>query len=222
MSTWSDRTIACPRCSASVRARIALGAHIGRVPEVRDAVLARTFHRFPCAACGMSIQVHARFEYTDIERRQLVLVGLPPEVRTWQELETTLNTTIDRALEHGSPLVAPFVREVKRRVVFGVEELREKLVVWDAGLDDGLVECIKVRAYASDPTLAAPGSRLHVDAVSEGDVLRCKWFPSPDAAPDKVLELPDHWVADAVRDRESLEARFPELFRGGFVSVDRL
>jgi hypothetical protein len=221
MSMWSERTIACPSCGAERRARIALGAHVGRAPQVRDDVLARRFHRVACA-CGLEIRIEARFEYTDIERRQLLLVGRTGECAAWPELEGELRAAVHRVLELGSPLVQPFAREVKSRVVFGTDELREKLIIWDAGLDDGIVECIKVRAFASDPGLAAPGSRLLVDEVTDSDALACLWSPRAGAPASSRLELPSTWVRDAYRDRGSLEARFPELFRGGFVSVDRM
>ena len=105
--------------------------------------------------------------------------------------------------------------------MFGLEELREELVIWDAAIDDALVECMKVRAYASDPALAAPGSHLIVDVVRDDEVIVCTWFPAT-PGPTQLVELPAPWLHDALRDRASLEARFPELFRGGFVSVDRL
>lgn len=216
MSTWSQREVACPTCAASVRVKVALGAHVGRAPQVRDQVLARTFHRFVCPA-GHTITVHSTFEYMDIERRQLLLVGGVDDRARWPAYEARVDTTVDRVLHLGSPLTEPLVRELRSRVVFGLEELREKIVIWDAAIDDGLVECIKVRAYASDPALAAPGTRLVVDHVRDDDVLVCTWHPS-----GAVLEFPVHWLHDALRDRASLEARFPELFRGGYVSVDRL
>lgn len=217
----SARAIRCPACGAEQRARVAVGVGAGRAPEVRDDVLARRLHRAACA-CGQAIRLEAEFEYVDVERRQLVLVGRADQLAAWPALEARLRAVVHRGIELGSPLVQPFAREVRSRVVFGAEVLREKLVVWEAALDDGLVECIKIRAFAADPALAAPGSRLVVDAVGADDALACCWFPRADGPPARRVELPPSWVADAYRDRGSLEARFPELFRGGFVDVHRI
>lgn len=221
MSTWSERTICCPSCGAARRARIALGAHAGRAPHVRDDVLARRLHRVACA-CGLAIRIEAAFEYMDVTRRQLCLVGRADQLSAWPALEARLHATVHRALELGSPLARPLVRGVRSRVVLGTEGLREKLVVWEAALDDGLVECVKLRAFASEPALAAPGSRLVVDAIAADDALACWWSPRADAPPTRWLELPSGWMRDACRARGSLEARFPELFRGGFVDVRRM
>jgi len=218
---WIERVIRCPACGAEQRARVAAGVSAGRAPEIRDAVLARRLHRAACA-CGLAIRIEAAFEYLDVERRQLVLVGRVDQLAAWPALEARLGAAVHRGLELGSPLIQPLAREVRGRVVFGGEALREKLIVWEAALDDGLVECIKIRAFAADPALATPGGRLVVDAVGADDALSCCWSPRVDAPPARRVELPASWVRDAYRDRGSLEARFPELFRGGFVDVRRI
>lgn len=220
MSTWTQRELACPTCGQAVHAKIAIGAHVGRAPQIREQVLARTFHRFTCPA-GHPITVHAAFEYMDTERGQLLLVGRTNDRAEWPAFEARVRATVDRVLELGSPLTEPLVRGLKPRVVFGLEGLREKLVIWDAAIDDALVECMKVRAYAADPALAAPGSHLLVDHVRDDEVIECTWFPAQ-PGPTLRVELPADWLHAALRDRASLESRFPELFGGGFVSVDRL
>jgi hypothetical protein len=221
MRTSRERALRCPACGAEQRVRIVVGASAGRAPEVRNDVLARRLHRAACA-CGLAIRIEAELAYLDVERRQLVLVGRADQLAAWPALEARLGAVVDRGLALGSPLLEPFVREVRSRVVLGAEALREKLVVWEAALDDGLVECIKIRAFAADPALAAPASRLIVDAVGADNALACWWLPREGASPARRVELPASWVRDAYRDRGSLEARFPELFRGGFVDVRRI
>ncbi len=157
MTIWCERVIRCPGCGTAQTAQIARGANAGRDPHLRDEVLGRRLHRVACA-CGLEIRVEATFEYLDIERRQLLLVGRADSLESWPELEAQLRTIVRGALERGSPLLQPFVRDVRSRVVLGAEALREKLVVWEAALDDALVECIKLRAFAADPALAAPGA----------------------------------------------------------------
>ena len=219
MSTWSERELTCPECGATVHARIALGVHVGRVPEVRDAILARRFHRFTCPA-GHELAVDVSFEYTDLERKQLLLVGTHSRRGEWAAWESHLADLVHRVRDLGSPLVHWIVEGLRSRVVFGLDELREKLVLWQHGIDDALIECIKIRAWASDPTLATPGSRMFVDDVRDDDTLVCVWLPPAGAA--RTLELPAHWLRDAERERETLARRFPELFGGGFVSIARL
>jgi CpXC protein len=212
MSTWRERELACA-CGQAIRARVAVGAHVGRAPQVRTAVLDRSFHRFACA-CGAVVAVDTQFEYFDLERRQLVLVGATSDRGAWRELEHRLRTTVLRALDYGSPLTSDLVARLLPRVVFGLEALREKLVLADAGLDDGLIECVKIRAIANDPELAR--GRIWIEAVTSGDALHVRH----DARSD-VFELPASWVHAALRDRGSLENRYPDLFGSGYVDLDR-
>lgn len=222
MSTWDDLVLRCPRCATELRARIAAGVHASRIPEVRDDILARRFHRVACRGCGASIEVQRPLVYTDFDRDHWVLVAGPGELGRWPAYEARLREDVARVFERGSPLAHGLAERLRVRVVFGYEELREKLVVWDAGLDDALVECLKVRAYAEDPALAAPGSRLLVEGCRD-DALDLLWFArATDARPARALTTPPAWLRDTDRDRASLAARFPELFGGGFVSAARL
>ncbi|MEO8707340.1 MAG: CpXC domain-containing protein [Kofleriaceae bacterium] len=222
MSTWTTRSLACPRCGVLASVRIAAGVHVARAPEVREQILAGQLHRFTCSGCDESTQVEAAFVYTDFPRHHWISVATPDELASWRDHEARLAGEVARAFELGSPLAHPLADGLRVRLVFGSVELREKLVVWGAGIDDALVECVKVRAFASDPELAAPGSRLLVETVA-ADGLVLAWFAgAADRTPARRVEVPGAWLADTDRDRASLAARFPELFGSGFVSVARL
>ena len=212
MSTWTERELTCA-CGQVVKARVTIGAHVGRAPQVRTAILDRSFHRFACT-CGSVIAVDTQFEYFDLDRRQLVLVGATSDRAAWPAFEHRLRETVLRTLAWGSPLTSDLVARLAPRVVFGVEALREKLILADAGLDDGLVECVKIRAIANDPRLARGSMR--VDAVTSGDGLHVRNAARPDG-----FELPASWVHAALHDRASLENRYPDLFSGGYVDIDR-
>lgn len=222
MSTWDSRAFTCPDCETRGAITLARGVHGSRVPAVRRDVLARAFHRATCAGCGATIEVRRTLLYTDLERGHWVLVAAPRELARWPELEVELRAGVERGFGLGSPLAATTAPR-RVRLVIGYEGLREKLVLWQAGLDDALVECMKVRLVASEPALAAPGSLLTVDAIGDGDELTVAWWPDATAAaPTRRVVLPGAWLVEADRDRDALRARFPELFAGGFVSIHRL
>ena len=223
MSTWQDVTLRCPSCAASVAARIALGAHVTRAPQIREQVLARTFHQFVCGHCATQLDLAQPFVYTDFDRDQWILVRNVDEERDWRMWEQRLKDDITRAFEHGSPLVHDISKRLFARVVFGYEALREKLVIWNAGLEDAIVECIKVRALSTDPSLGGPDARLIVDSIDEDDRIRFAWFASyGDRAPSRFIEVAPMWIRDTDRDHAALESRFFELFANGYVSFRRL
>ena len=223
MSTWQDTTVQCPRCATELHTRIALGVHITRVPHVRQQILDRTFHTLTCNSCNASLAIAQPFVYTDFGRNHWLLVRVIGDEPDWREWEAQLEQDLARAFEHGSPLAHELGKQLLARVVFGYEALREKLVVWDAGLEDAIVECIKVRAISADPTLAATGSALVVDQIDDDDTIHFAWFANAaDPAPERLIDVPPTWVRDTDRDHASLEARFAELFGARFVSVRRL
>lgn len=216
MSTWQDTTTPCPRCANAVAVRVADSVHISRVPHVREQILARTFHSFTCAACAETFTVAKRFVYTDLDRDEWLLVALASDEASWPTWESQLQKDLTAAFDHGSPLVHRFARRMRARVVFGYESLREKLVIWDAGIEDAVIECIKVRAIAQDPTLA--GSQLTVDRISDAGAID---LIARSGATVRELAVPASWLGDADRDHASLVARFAELFSSGYVSLRR-
>jgi hypothetical protein len=216
MSTWEATTAACPACGASVSMRVATSVHIARVPEVRTSVLERTLHRVTCV-CGQKIAVDTAFTYVDVERGQWIQIEPVSRRDDWASVETQTMRALTRGLDHTSPIISGLAESARRRLVFGTEELREKLIVWDAGIDDGLLECLKLRAWIDEPTLIrAPlvAERMTDDGGVE--------LVRVDEQPPRHFAVPASWVDRALDERGSLEARYPELFRGGFVNVLRL
>ena len=149
--------------------------------------------------------------YIDMDRKHWVSV-VPGERERWPEHEDAVAALFERTMTT-SPLARRLREGFTVRVVFGLEELREKLVIWQANLDDAVVECAKVHAVGQQPQLARAQS-LIVDAVHDGAlelVVDGAWR----------LVLPRELVA-RLSDDDRLPARFPELFGGRYVSLHRL
>ncbi|MEO8701709.1 MAG: CpXC domain-containing protein [Kofleriaceae bacterium] len=212
MSTWFDEDVACVGCGIVQTARLAHGIHASRAPEVRAQLFARTFHRIECRSCGLAFTGQRPLVYTDMERKHWLQVALANERPRWPELEVATGEIFDRAFV-GSPLVEDLYQGFKVRLVFGLEELREKLVIWAGGLDDAVVECVKAQLIVSEPRLARATS-IVVDAVSpeQALVLTIDGTERVDISAELVDEMHD----------PRLRTRFPELFGGRFVSIHRL
>lgn len=222
MSTWISVAIACPRCHVETAARVAQGVHVTRVPRVRTEVLTRTYNEIACSGCATRLAIHESFIYVDFDRGHWILVATREDRDAWRDWERKLDEGFARAFEHGSPMAHELSARMHARVVFGYEALREKLVVWSAGIEDQIIECMKVRAIAEDPTLATPGSTMVVDAIT-ADGIRVGWFADRrDHDPSRVVVLPAAWVGESDRDHAILRARFAELWRHRFVSFERL
>jgi hypothetical protein len=132
--------------------------NVQRTPAWRQRVLDRTFHRVQAA--GADMQVEKSFFYLDLPRGQAFLVHPPRERFRYKQSSEQL----DRMLK-----VLPKemrTRAQQLRVVFGTEELREKLVAADAGLDDRAVELMKAAVVHDHPVLLTRARlRLSLDQV---------------------------------------------------------
>lgn len=142
MSTWTHIPLRCPDCGADFERPLLKGIHASRLPQVRADILAGRFQRFPCPACGMTLQVEDSTVYTDFERGHYVAVE-PPDPPDWRASREKHVAIFDRCFTFGPPVAEELAHGMTPRLVFGVRALTEKLLAWDAGLDDRLIEGLK-------------------------------------------------------------------------------
>jgi hypothetical protein len=218
MSTWSVVDVACPACATRVELPVARGVHASRAPRWREAALDGTLHHVRCGGCGTEIDVRTPFLFTDMSRAQWVHVDVPGALPRWREVEAAALAGF-ATWSRTSPLFAERAATLKVRIVFGVEELREKLLAWDAYGDDARIECAKLAMLRQRPDVRRPGERLRVDAITDGDLqMRA-------VAADEPRRARAGWTTPAAvvahLDLAAWRAELPELFERGFVSIDR-
>lgn len=130
----------------------------GRHPHLREQVLARKLHRFECPSCNRMLVIDSDFFWFDFHRKQFIGV-FPAGMRAQAEVcEPVLAATFEFTMKEQAP---EFVKKYSEgffvRTVFGVEELREKIVVHGAGLDDVILEMLKSELFAAHPELIERG-----------------------------------------------------------------
>jgi len=197
---------------------LARGVHASRAPRWREAVLDGSLHRARCAGCDAEIDVHRPFLYTDMARRQWVHVDVPEALGRWRAVEAEALAGFDR-WSATSPLFATRAHELRVRVVFGVDELLERLMIWDAGCDDATIECAKLTALRERPDARGHDERLRVDAIDDRG-LHVRAISADRARAPRAAWITPRAVVDTL-DLATWRGRFPELFGRGFVSIDR-
>jgi hypothetical protein len=222
VSIWYSHDFACPSCNEPMSALLARGIHAKRAPAVRAQILSSTLHRIQCPACETEIDAHREVAYTDFERHHWVHVARPDELPRWAAVERDALACFDRVMTQGAPVVAPLAAAFRVRVVFDLDELRERLAIWDAGLDDGIVECVKLACVRDDPAVLAAGHRIRVREIAPGGGLVLAAI-APAAPRDDAARwtVPAGTVAAITADAADWRRRMPELFARGFVAFDR-
>jgi hypothetical protein len=210
MSTFVPSTIVC-KCGERYSVEVANGLHISLRPDLRQQILDGTFHRFFCPSCGMTAMIDATMSFTDFPRRQWFTVapanGLPWR-RQWLEIARTSfqATMVDNAPE----LVVGWGHEMTRRLMFGLAALREKLITSDAGLDDRVVELLKIQIVRDLRGELSPNHYFHLVAVEDDALVFERTHP------DGIIRsfaIPRRIYEDLARDPELpklIELAFPD------------
>jgi hypothetical protein len=176
MSVTGRRTLACRGCGAAVEGMSIESANPARHPPFRDQLLARTLLRTACPGCGAPHEHFDRFVWTDLRGGLCACVVHEADRDDWADLEQEARDALSLPLrEEGPDAVRAWGAGIAIRLVFGLEELRDKVVCSMHGLDDRLVEAAKLElppgAMLDD---AVPGEALTFRRV-DGRVARIAW-----------------------------------------------
>lgn len=209
MSTYRIQPIRC-RCGAGFEGELFDGLHVSRRPDLRDRILEGGFHRFTCPACGQPVVVERRLAYTDFPRRHWFTVFPRIDLRHRDELVALARRSFQATMVERAPaLVQGWATEMVERAIFGLASLREKLAVLDAGLDDRLIECLKLQLFRAAGLVLHPDTFLYVAAV-ETDTLVLHYAP-PGRLPTS-LPVPRELYTELELERDRLRRELPWLF----------
>ena len=215
MSTFSPATLRCA-CGHEHAVEVADSLHVSARPDLRAAILAGEFHRFACPACRRASTVEKLVAYTDFPRRQWFTVVPPVNLARRSEWVAYAERSFRAVfLERAAPIVRTWAPSFTRRVIFGLASLREKLVAFDAGLDDRTLEHLKLDLIADGRLGYTPDGYFHLSEV-RGDQLVLEWgLPGDRATQELVVPRSEYDVRHASPDL----ARATALLTGPVVDL---
>ena len=123
MSTEIVKEIVCPQCGETQKYRLLAGINSQENPELKEQILQETLFDWRCDRCNYFAAMVYPFLYTDPQKR--LVVSVTP---------TGTDSTVEP-----TAAIAPFTK----RQVKNLAELKEKILIFDAGLDDAAVELVK-------------------------------------------------------------------------------
>lgn len=133
MSTNLFNQIHCPSCGKRSQTRMWPGIDRVANPEQRERILEESLFCWECPDCGYKMQLVYPCLYHDREKQFLVL--LDPNQK-----EQVLDK---KAMAAEGPANA------KKRIVSCVEELKEKILIFESGLNDAACELAKLAMQQS-------------------------------------------------------------------------
>ena len=208
MSVTGWRTLACRACGAAVEGLSMESANPVRHPPFRQRLLARTLLRMACPSCGAPHEHYDRFVWIDLPSRLCACVIHESKRDDWADLEQEARDALSLPLrEEGPDVVRQWGASIAIRLMFGLEELREKVVCCMCRIDDRLVEAVK---------LDLPhGASLDDAIVGETLIFR--------RADARIMRVPWAQYEEIERRRGALAAELVGLFdpRSAWVSCAR-
>lgn len=206
MSVFEDRAIKCPHCKAENVCNVALSLSGVRAAKAIQAIRDGSFQRFNCTACQREFVADGPLIYIDFERKHWI--GVFPRVAevSWRMLEQQPMDSFRRSMIDFAPKIARIQAEgFTIRTVFGLTALAEKLVCLDAGIDDRLLEALKLDILRSQKGLVFnPDTRPVLTKVTDDTLVFDAWR-NDEGREDFVEErvTVPRKALDAIRDKRA-------------------
>lgn len=147
MSTQINKDVSCPHCGAIVKTQMWPGMNPQENPDLRVLVLDETLFDWKCPACGYEAQLVYPCLYHD-KSNQFMIYVVP------NGNDSALQS-VDISGEF------PQFNEMTKRVVTSLAGLKEKILIFEAGLNDLAVELVKL-------ALTDVASKKHGRTVASG------------------------------------------------------
>ena len=152
MSIFHTVHATCPNGEQRVEVSRVASVNADRRPDLRDAILDRTFQAETCPECAAPLRLPPHLSYVDMRRGDWLLCEAPAELPNWSTHDAEARAMF---ADMFGPDAAPFVRELaagmKPRIVFGWSALREKIIAKELGLDDITLEPLKAGILRDHP-----------------------------------------------------------------------
>lgn len=124
------KNIACPKCSESTEAKLYMSINATNEPTLRADVLDEKLFKFRCTACGHEARLTYPVLYNDMRNR--FMVYLIPEIDRFQLEDVELEQKYER------------LRGIRKRITSDFNSFKEKVFIFESGLDDMAVEITKL------------------------------------------------------------------------------
>lgn len=186
MSLFDSTSIQCPACETTTDFQAAGSVNADRRPDLRDAVLDNTFQNVSCPSCGEAMRLEPVVNYLDVEFGLWLAAYPPRQIGDYLKLEDEVQALFDESYGVNSSASAQEVgADLLPRLTFGWPATREKLLLRKAGLDDVVVEMVKLDLLRRLPDAPLrPGVELRVVGVSE-EALSFVWV---ETASEEILQ----------------------------------
>lgn len=171
MSRKKKISVQCPKCGRTLETEMWESVNVTLDAEFKKQILDGTFGEIVCENCGESAHIMYPFWYHDMKLERMVYVLAsqgeddPEQIEKIEDLPKQLEFDALPDMFGDSNYIF--------RIVSNINDLKEKIILWDAGLDDRVMEVAKCF------TLVAARDEIDAGDVQSGalGLWRCDWEP---------------------------------------------
>jgi endogenous inhibitor of DNA gyrase (YacG/DUF329 family) len=207
MSLFKTISITCPACDTPSEFEAVGSVNADRRPDLRAQILDNSFQTLDCPNCGAATRLVPDFNYLDMELGLWIAAKGPQALEDYLAQEDAAAALFDQSYGPQATAAAQEVgSDLTPRLTFGWPALREKILLRQAGLEDVVIELLKLDLLRRLPEAPfGPGIELRCVAVAE-ESLEFLWleaaseadlggFAADRALLREVEENPEGWAA---------------------------
>lgn len=140
MSMEQERILKCPKCGKDNKFTIWQSLNTGLDPEKKQQLISGALFRMECTECGTVTNVNYPILYHDMPNGLMIHY-----VTEEKEVEEVISAF--EGMKNAQPGVIG--DDYQLRIVTNVNSLREKAYIFDLGLDDRVIELMKLMIFTS-------------------------------------------------------------------------
>ncbi|MFN4172940.1 MAG: CpXC domain-containing protein [Pseudorhodobacter sp.] len=224
MSLFHPVNLVCPTCGTVMTMPAVGSVNADRRPDLRLAILEDRFQDVACTACAGRFRLQPEFNFLDTGRGQWIAAMPAARMPDWVAVEDEINAVWEASYGAAAPAMAREIGTGLRvRLTFGWPGLREKIVAREAGLDDAVLEILKLDMLRNmAETRLGPGIELRL-VRDLGTDLAFAWIASTSEGAAGSQFLVARYAYDAIAGNPAPWAALrAELEEGPFVDLQKL
>jgi len=132
MSLSSVTKVKCPDCNHEQEIEIYQSLNVSLDPELKEKLINGDLTTFNCQKCRYETHFPINLLYNDMDEQILIY---------WLQSEEDTNAFLESQKKYSDNILHQMY---KKRIVFSLGELVEKIAIFDADLNDKVIECCKM------------------------------------------------------------------------------
>ena len=134
MSKQIKKAVVCPHCSKKTNTEIWSSINVTQTPSLRQKVMDQSLFLWKCPFCGYQAELLYPFLYHDMKHNFMVYF-----IPNWEQIQSLQYSIIEKDF--------PQLTIIQKRLVLSFNDLKEKILIFEAGLDDRAIELTKFALF---------------------------------------------------------------------------